>query len=81
MYIDSTGSSYRRPSSVRRAVIRNNSAIASSYVATTGTAINRKVSVLKLALTRRSHLRLVSRVYLCLQPRAEVSSWRQALAY
>jgi hypothetical protein len=36
MYVDSIGASYRRASSLRRIVLRNNSAIASSYVATTG---------------------------------------------
>lgn len=80
MYIDSISSNDRRSSSLRRAVIRNNSAIASSYVATTGTAINRQRGIVP-SRHDRSYLRLVSRVHLCLQPRVEVSSWGQALAY
>jgi hypothetical protein len=80
MYIDSIGSNYRRPSSVRKTVIRNNSAIASSYVATTGTAIIKSESF-RFEARHDTVLICVSRVYLCLQPRAEVSSWRQALAY
>jgi hypothetical protein len=76
MYIDSTETSYMQLSSVRSTSIRNNSAIASSYAATTG-----NLTVTKWTPSLRLYPSVLSPVvYLCVQPRAGVSSWRRAQA-